>query len=337
MSKVILPYVKPMYSTYHFLASPGIAAKQNNTSDNWYYNNTVEWSCDRRFLGNYTGLEMRLIHGDVHNIPIIDRTRINIRFAGRCVIDIIKNIINEGFYVTFNDIDDYYIKGKCWYKEQHFNHEGMIIGYDDENNTFIMVGYDQRWIYTVFETPQECFVEGMNSSCEQGVYGRLYAIRTKNEIYELNTRDIYNNLKKYLSSDINIYPLNTNGIACGIVVYDFLCIYLDKLLDGSIPHHRRDRRGFRMVWEHKKCMLGRIKAVENLCGWDNELSSTYEEVVELADKVRFIYSKFVLKYSSTHLEKMQLLLMDIKRAELDLLTKFLLKLEEVLNDGEHCS
>ncbi len=331
MSKVILPYIEPMYSTYHFLASPGIAAKQNNTSDNWYYNNTIEWRCMMWFLGSYTGLEMRIIGGNVHNIPIIDRTRINIRFAGRCVIDIIKNIINEGFYVTFNDIDDYYIKGKCWYKEQHFNHEGMIIGYDDEKNTFIMAGYDQRWIYTVFETPQECFVEGMTSSCEQGVYGWLYAIRVKNEIYELNTRDIYNNLKKYLSSDINIYPLNTNGIARGIVVYDFICMYLDKLIDGSIPHHRRDRRVFRMVWEHKKCMLGRIKAVENLYGWDNELSSAYEEIVKMADKMRFIYSKFVLKYSSNNLEKIQVMLMRMKKLEVDLLGKFLNELEGKLN------
>lgn len=331
MSKVILPYIEPMYTTYHFLASPGIAAKQNNTSDNWYYNNTIEWRCRMWFLGSYTGLEIRINDGSVHNIPIIDRTRINIRFAGRCVIDIIKNIINEGFYVTFNDIDDYYIKGKCWYKEKHFNHEGMIIGYDDEKNTFIMAGYDQRWIYTVFETPQECFVEGMTSSCEQGVYGWLYAIRVKNEIYELNTRNIYNNLKKYLSSDINIYPLNTKGIARGIVVYDFICMYLDKLIDGSIPHHRRDRRVFRMVWEHKKCMLGRIKAVENLYGWDNELSSAYEEIVKMADKMRFIYSKFVLKYSSNNLEKIQVMLMRMKKLEVDLLGKFLNELEGKLN------
>ena len=332
MSRVVLPYVEPLYSTYHFLASPSIAAKQNNTSDNWYYNNTVEWRCAKWFLGSYTGLEMTITDGDVHNIPIIDRTRINIRFAGRCVIDIIKNIINEGFYVTFNDIDTYYIKGKCWYKEQHKNHEGMIIGYDDENNTFIMAGYNQRWIYTVFETPQECFVEAMNSSCEQGVYGWLYAIRAKNEIYELNTRDIYNNLKKYLSSDINRYPLNTNGIACGIVVYDFICIYLDKLMSGSIPHDRRDRREFRMVWEHKKCMLGRIKAVENLYGWDNELSSAYEEIVKMADKMRFIYSKFVLKYSSNNLEKIQILLMRMKEMEIELLGNFLNKLEGELNE-----
>ena len=46
-------------------------------------------------------------------------------------------------------------------------------------------------------------------------------------------------------------------------------------------------------------MLGRIKVVEKQYGWDNELSSDYEEVVKLADKARFIYSKFVIKYSKS--------------------------------------
>lgn len=337
MSKVMLPYVEPMYSTYHWLASAGIPAKQNDTSDNWYYNNTVEWRCTRKFLQGFTTPEMSLSCGNIWNMPFLDKIGVNTRFARRCALDIIKTMIDDGFYVAFSGVDDYYIKGKSWYKEQHFNHDGLIIGYDDENGMLSIAAYDQRWIFTVFETPQECFVEAMTVLCDKGTYGGLHAVKAKNDPQEINIKNIYNELKKYLSSTISDYPLDNPEVVWGIVVYDFLCMYLDKLADGSIPYERRDRRVFRLVWEHKKCMLGRIRAVEELCGLSNELSSAYEELVDLADKVRFIYSKFVLKYSSKHLEKMQLLLMDIKRSELDLLTKFLLKLEEVLNDGEHCS
>lgn len=337
MSKVILPYVEPMYSTYHWLSSAGIPAKQNTTSDNWYYNNTIEWRCTRKFLQGFTTPELSLSCGNIWNMPFLDKIGVNTRFARRCALDIIKTMIDDGFYVAFSGVDDYYVKGKSWYKEEHFNHDGLIVGYDDESGTLSIAAYDQRWIFTVFETPQECFVEAMTVLCDKGTYGGLHAVKAKNEPQEINFKNIYNELKKYLSSTISDYPLDNPEAVWGIVVYDFLCMYLDKLADGSIPHERRDRRVFRLVWEHKKCMLGRIKAVEEFCGWDNELSSAYEEVVDLADKVRFIYSKFVLKYSSKHLEKMQLLLMDIKRSELDLLTKFLLKLEEVLKDGEHCS
>ena len=333
----MLPYVEPMYSTYHWLSSAGIPAKQNTTSDNWYYNNTIEWRCTRKFLQGFTTPELSLSCGNIWNIPFLDKIGVNTRFARRCALDIIKTMIDDGFYVAFSGVDDYYVKGKSWYKEEHFNHDGLIVGYDDERGTLSIAAYDQRWIFTVFETPQECFVEAMTVLCDKGTYGGLHAVKAKNDLQEINIKNIYNELKKYLSSTISDYPLDNPEAVWGIVVYDFLCMYLDKLADGSIPQERRDRRVFRLVWEHKKCMLGRIKAVEEFCGWDNELSSAYEEVVGLADKVRFIYSKFVLKYSSKHLEKMQLLLMDIKRSELDLLTKFLLKLEEVLKDGEHCS
>ena len=137
---------------------------------------------------------------------------------------------------------------------------------------------------------------------------------------------IHDHLKNYLSSGIENYPLNNPDAAWGIVVYDYICMYLDKLADGSIPHERRDRRVFRLIWEHKKCMLGRIRAIEKQCGWDYVLSSAYEGVVELSDKARFIYSKFVIKYSNTNLEKIQVLLMHMKNRELDLLTNFLSKL-----------
>ena len=54
-------------------------------------------------------------------------------------------------------------------------------------------------------------------------------------------------------------------------------------------------------------------------------------MVKLSDKARFIYSKFVIKYSNTNLEKIQVLLMLMKNLELDLLNIFLLKLEGEVN------
>lgn len=330
----MLPYVEPLYSTYQFLSNAGIPAKQNKTSDNWYYNNTVDWYCTRKFLSGFTTPEINLSCGDIENMPLLYRIGINTRFARRCALDIIKTMLDDGFYVAFNGVDDYYIKGKSWYKEQHANHDGLIVGYDDENGTLSIAAYNQRWIFTVFETPEECFVEAMNALCDKGVYGELQAVKVKDEPQEINIKNIYNELKKYLSSTISDYPLDNPEAVWGIVVYDFLCMYLDKLADGSITHERRDRRVFRLVWEHKKCMLGRIKAVEELCSWDNALSSAYEEVVEMADKARFIYSKFVIKYSNKHLEKMQVLLMRMKTLELDILGRFLNDLEGEANAGQ---
>lgn len=113
--------------------------------------------------------------------------------------------------------------------------------------------------------------------------------------------------------------------------YDYICMYLDKLADGSIPYERRDRRIFRLIWEHKKCMLGRIREVEEQCKWDASLSADYNEVVALADKIRFIYSKFVIKYSNKDLENIQICLMKMKVLESELLDMFADKLLTELN------
>lgn len=322
MGKVQLQYTEPMYSTYQWMASSGIPAKQNATSDNWFYNNTVEWKCTRKFLQGFTTPEMSLHTGSIWSMPFLEKEGINTRFARRCALDLIKTMLDDGYYVVFSGVDDYYVKGKSWYQEKHFNHDGLIVGYDDDNETFAIAAYDQRWIFTVFNTPQECFMEGLQALCEKSLYGGIQAVRAKEEVQELDLKTIYMALKEYLSSDTEKYPLTDSGIANGIVVYDYISMYLDKLADGSIPHERRDRRIFRLIWEHKKCMLGRIRAVEEKCKWDNSLSTAYNEVVALADKMRFIYSKFVIKYSSKDLENIQICLMKMKELEIKLLIVF---------------
>ena len=330
MGKVLLPYTEPMYSTYHELASAGIAVKQNKTSDNWYYNNTVDWNCNKTFLSGHTTPELNLNMGNMWYMPFLEKSSISTRFARRFVLDIIKTMLDDGFYVSFAGVDDYFVKGKSWYQERHYNHDGLIIGYDDEKESFSIAAYDQRWIFTVFETPQSCFAEGMKAMCDQGTYDYIHAIKVTDDIHVLDLSTIYDQLKTYLTSNLSTYPLDSPGLVHGVMVYDYLCMYLDKLADGSIPYERKDRRIFRLVWEHKKCMFERIRAVEQKCGWENRLSASYEEVVHFSDQTRFIYSKFVLKYSSTNLERIQVLLMQIKKLESELLSEFLKGLEQEL-------
>lgn len=65
--------------------------------------------------------------------------------------------------------------------------------------------------------------------------------------------------------------------------------------------------------------------------WDDSLGIAYNEVVALADKMRFIYSKFVIKYSSKDLENFQICLMKMKELEIQLLNVLAEKLLAELN------
>ncbi len=327
MGKVELPVEEPMYSTYHWLSNAGIPAKQNPTSDNWYYNNTVNWQCTRAFLRGLTTPKISVEVGSLWQIPFFDKGGVSTRFARYCSVQLIKTMLDEGYYVAFAGIDDFYIKGKSFYQERHFSHDGMITGYDDEN--FTMAAYDQRWIFRTFQTPQSGFVEGLEAMCAQGEFAGITAVKAKDDEQILDLNQIRDQLKKYLKADLEEYPVDCAETAKGMIVYDYICMYLDKLNDGSIPYERKDRRIFRMIWEHKKCMLKRIAAVEKECGWSSTLSDAYEEVVNKANKARMIYAKFVLKFSSADLEKLQVLLMQMKAYEGNVLNDFLVQLEKI--------
>ena len=56
--------------------------------------------------------------------------------------------------------------------------------------------------------------------------------------------------------------------------------------------------------------------------------------MRIADKIRFIYSKFVIKYSSKDLENIQVCLMKMKKRESELLEVFADKLLIELNGSQ---
>ena len=72
--------------------------------------------------------------------------------------------------------------------------------------------------------------------CKKGVYSDIYAIKPHGDIQVLDLNLIRSQLAAYLASIISVYPLEGSDFVYGIVVYDYLCLYLDKLADGSIPY-----------------------------------------------------------------------------------------------------
>jgi len=332
MSKIQLSYIEPMYSTLHRLANAGIPAKQNKTSDNWYYNNTIHWRCDRGiFEGEHT-LRIDLGTGNIADVSILDKLCVNMYSARHHIIEIIKNMIQEGYYVAFDGVDDYYIKGKGGYMRNHFDHDGMILGFDDDEETFMMAAYDENQAYKVFDTPQSNFVEGMYSSFSNGIFGNIFAVKVKDDEVKLDLAAIYESYKLYLAASLKIFPFERkDGYIWGIMVYDYLCMYLDKLIDGSIPYSYIDTRVFRFVWEHKRCGLGRVLAIEKELGLNNRLSNTYEQIVKLADKARMICLKFNMKPSIYNLESIQDILMKMKQVEICVINELVGKIGERLD------
>ena len=321
---VNLPTCMPMFTTYNYKGAAGIAATPNKSFENWLYNNSVTLSCNRKFLEGYTTPEVDVPHADVVETDKFEQLLCNVRFIRENIHDKIKEMIRESYYIYFTDFDDYYIKGKSNYRKRHMLHDGLICGYDDKEETYKIAAYNEEWVFNIFDTPQKGIEDAMCSQVDgKEIYGQLNALKVDDKEIKLDIRRIKDWLTPYLASNLRNTPVCPGDNAVGIVVHDFIGMYLDKILDGTIPYERIDRRVFRMLWEHKECMMKRIRKVEDKYGLNHDLSDKYKVIVSESNKMRVMYTKYYIKRNDQLLEIIKDKLRFIKRKEKTLLNNFM--------------
>lgn len=314
--KAELPIAAPLYATYQ-CQIPGTAITTPNPSiRNYYYNRVTKLTCTRRFLREgFTSPELNVLDSGWVVNPHIERLSYNMRYLSSFVHRLIRDLIDEGYYIYFNGVDDYYVKGKSWYHERHFEHDGMICGYDEERKTYSIYSYDSKWICRRFETPVSAFARGMNAALENGCDGMIYGVRAGSDEVAFSPKRALRGIREYLDSDMKSQPFDGKEyFAEGIVVQTYMRRYLDMLLDGSIPYERKDRRIFRLIWEHKNVMRDRIGMIEAALGMKGKYAEEYALLTAQAEKMRMIYASYS------------------KRRRDDLLAELICGLEKLEND-----
>ena len=326
---VSLPFCVPVFSFTLGYAVPGIAMNGHPTAYNAYLNQCTNISCRRKFLRGHTTPQMSIPCALIGSFSCIEQYGFLSRFTYPHYKDIIKLMLDQGFYAYFTGVDDFYMPGKCWYGIRHIPHDGIICGYDDNDKTYSIAAYDINWLFNLIKIPQDCLIEGLNACINNKEYGWLTAFKMKeNTVVNLDEKMILRNLKVYTDQTVDKYPLDQDGGVEGIAVHDFLVMYMDKLKDGTIPAEKVDWRTLRPVWEHKKCMLDRIKAIEEKHGWEPALSTKYESLVEDADRGRMMMAMFHRNQKFTLLDKMKNILLSLRERESEILKELIGRMEE---------
>lgn len=328
--KIELPLVEPLYSTYHY-QGPATATLANNASiRNWYFNEVMILTCNRKFLRGYTTPEIGMTDSSWRTSPYLEKMWYTVEFLEGYTHYVIRKLLDAGYYVCFIRVDDYYIKGKSWYHKQHFAHDGCICGYDQKNKTYCIYAYDEHWVYRKFWTPQKGFDTGMKAEIKKGLHGRICGIKPTSDRVAFSPKTALQKIAEYLDSNMKKYPETSDGTVFGIVVHDYIAMYLDMLYDGSVPYEKMDRRVFRMIWEHKKVMLERIKLIEDTLSLDHSLSDAYASVVREADSCRMLYAAHHMKQRNSLLPMIQKKLLSLKEKEKEILENLL---EAAKGDG----
>lgn len=329
--KMELPIVEPIYSTFHNQCGTAII-HSNPSIRNWYLNESLMLKCSRRFLSGYSAPEVDIDNSALYRSPCFERLWFDIRFLQGYVNPMIRNMIDQGYYAFIDGIDDYYIEGKTWYKQRHLIHDGLICGYDQENKTYTIYAYDSNWVCRKFNTSQQGFNAGRRSAAKSK-NGGICAIKPKPDIIEFDPNRVIQNISEYLDSSLDKYPVSGEGDIYGIVVHDYIAMYLDKLIDGSVPYERMDYRVFRMIWEQKKLMLERLIKFEEFLNWGNEASEKYKKVVNDADSIRMLYASHHMKRRDSLLPVIKKKLMILKDEEYEILEKCVGKAKGELISG----
>lgn len=326
---VELPMLAPLYGTYQYQGQATAVLSQNPSILNWYFNNIFILSCNRRFLNGFTSPEIDVVDSDWHDCPYLEKVCYDTRFLDGCFDKIVKNILKDGYYVFFDGVDDYYVKGKSWYKERHIKHDGMLFGFDEDKKTYDIFSYDSDWVYRKYKTTQRSFYNGVTGLLKSGENSAFFAVKPMNDIIEFEPKTVMLKMKEYLDSTIERYPENENGTVFGIAVHDYLVKYIEMLYDASIPFWKMDRRVMRLIWEHKNVMLKRIRLLEETLGLDCSIGDNYEKLVTEADRARLLYASYHMRRRDALLPMIRNGLIEIKNREEELLNELIRKVGKI--------
>ena len=325
---VALPFIVPNFATLQSTGAAEFAMIGHPTAYNQTLNQATSICCSRNFLKGYTSPLVSIPNILIDSYKFIEKYSVNFRHAYNFCLDIIKTMLQDGMYILYDEVDDFYLPGKSWYGTRHMHHTGIICGYDDNDESLSIAAHDINWVYNLIRIPQKCFLEAVKSSVAAKRYGNMIAYKIKeNTVAEINESEMLKSLRGYIDSSFEKYPIDKDGEVRGTVVHNYLAMYIDKLNDGSIPYERMDWRALRPVWEHKKCMLDRIKAVEKKRDWNNDLSERYAPIVEKANRIRMMYAMYHKNHNNKLLDKIRDGLLDIAKSDRDIVEKFIKKLE----------
>ena len=326
MNKIVeLPLIEPVYSTYHF-QGPGTAVIANNPSiRNWYLNSIFELSWNRGHLNAKSAPKINVEGSGWPDNPLLEKHWYSAQFLNGHINVLIRNMLDAGYYVLFGGIDDYYIKGKSWYKERHFTHDGLICGYSREDKAYCIYAYDSNWVYQKFWTPQSCFDAGRKAMEKKGIYTQICGIKPLQDEVNFSPQTALEKIAKYIDTSSEKNSDNGQGYAYGIIVHDYVAEYIGELFDGSIAYEKKDRRIFRLIWEHKKVLLECIVNIEKSFDIGKCISYRYADLVSESDAIRMLYASYVIKQRDSVLPIIQKKLLAVKAEEEKLLKELLEK------------
>lgn len=245
----------------------------------------------------------------------------------------IKDFIIRGLLCkkyVIGSVDEYYIPNRLAYKHHHFGHDILLYGYNAKKNIFNVIGYtDSRHYLPSTVDCDEFVIAYLNS------YGNksLDFIETVSYYHHRIEKElIIASLEDYINSDNKSRLFDKSkwledGETYGIATIEKIKMYLDDVANENINF---DKRVIYTFMEHKRLMSERyehlvknnvIREYESI---KNELSAVYRQSC-----IAFsYYLKYLVAKDVTALNKISVILDEIRNSEMKIIPQFIGLLRE---------
>ena len=197
------------------------------------------------------------------------------------LIDFIIQKLKDEYYV-YVSVDEFYLNCRSSFHKQHFIHDNMLFGFDEDIQAFDIIGFNGE----KFSLNKVLFSE----FCDSISYINFAKVK-KNIKFQFNIKEVFQLLCDFSQSNNTflrnpIPPIPQNPI-CGLKTYDKfeeMCYLYSNNGDIRVPH---------LLYEHKKIMCERIKYMQKnkYVASCDDIYNNYRKLEQLFLKYRNIILK----------------------------------------------
>lgn len=314
--------------TYLHHAYPlSIAAAQGTQYENWLFNNYVQLRCHRDLVGAaaVTEFDFYLLPnhftrlGSFLCMPQIYASLLWTSRDG--IVPGIQRCVDEGWYIQV-PLDEYYVPCRAAFGKRHYIHELLIFGYDRDAQTFDVLGFDDRMEFGSQTVSVQALEDAIALADTRHHYDpggvRLYRY-VASELYAADPSVASEFLHDYVggrdtSQRFRALDTPRADFVYGVAVYEPLAAFYSAL---AARPDAMDIRPVQLLWEHKRCMLARLRRFVAL-GWlpvDDAAIAAYEPLVEHANALRLLGLKYWMTRKEGVLARMAAGLLELGERE----------------------
>ena len=275
----------------------------------WFFSNYIQLYCPEDFPPGHYNFFMHAAYPALI-CPLLDIQWFNQDIIqGGNIVQFVINSLQSEYYIQLF-VDEFFLPERTNFARNHFIHDLLIFGYDQEETKFDIIGYNDQGVYAPGMVSFSDLENAFNSVRLLPAYNEIkffrkfwLARRVSDYKCSFDLTSVVEQLEDFFHgrdtscrfrminspTEMGAYRFQEKDLY-GRATYDSLRNYLDLLAAGECSFNPIPLHTF---WQHKRCMAWRIRYMESHGLLEPRHFAVFEHIQKSAETLRMM----VLRYS----------------------------------------